>query len=146
LRTEPLKGMVVGAFVRGLSMRHVESLCEEAGLGKLSKSAAARICTELRERFVAFGRRDLYDIRLVTLFLDAIYLPVRPHGPKEGMLCAWGFTENGERALAALSVPRVIQKRSRACPSGPRAGRSPSPSGGASTDGNGGRAASSSGT
>jgi hypothetical protein len=46
-RTEPLKGMVVGAFVRGLSMRDVESLCDEAGLGKLSKWAAARICTEL---------------------------------------------------------------------------------------------------
>ena len=37
LRTEPLKAMVVGAFVRGLSMRDVESLCDEAGRGKLSK-------------------------------------------------------------------------------------------------------------
>ena len=34
LRTRPLEAMVVGAFVRGLSMRDVESLCEEAGLGK----------------------------------------------------------------------------------------------------------------
>jgi hypothetical protein len=33
LRTEPLKAMVIGAFVRGLSMRDVESLCEQAGLG-----------------------------------------------------------------------------------------------------------------
>ena len=32
LATEPLKAMVVGAFVRGLSLRDVESLCEEAGL------------------------------------------------------------------------------------------------------------------
>ena len=30
LATEPLKAMVVGAFVRGLSLRDVESLCEEA--------------------------------------------------------------------------------------------------------------------
>ena len=44
LRTEPLKAMVIGAFVRGLSMRDVESLCEKAGLGKLSKSTASRIC------------------------------------------------------------------------------------------------------
>ena len=51
LRTEPLKALVIGAFVRGLSMRDVESLCEEAGLGKLSKSTASRICEELRERF-----------------------------------------------------------------------------------------------
>jgi hypothetical protein len=26
--------LVVGAFVRGLSMRDVEALCEQAGLGK----------------------------------------------------------------------------------------------------------------
>ena len=32
LRTEPLRALVIGAFVRGLSMRDVESLCEQAGL------------------------------------------------------------------------------------------------------------------
>ncbi len=30
---EPLKALVIGAFVRGLSMRDVESLCEQAGSG-----------------------------------------------------------------------------------------------------------------
>src|SRR5437667_1194611 len=103
LRTQPLEAMVVGAFVRGLSMRDVESLCEEAGLGKLSKSTASRICSELRERFEAFRRRDLYEIKLVALFLDAIFLNVRPNGPKEGVLCAWGFTESGDRVLIAVS-------------------------------------------
>jgi hypothetical protein len=78
LRAEPLKAMVVGAFVRGVSMRDVESLCEQAGLGKLSKSTAARICSELRERFQAFQRRHLYEVQLVALFLDAIYLAVGP--------------------------------------------------------------------
>ena len=63
LRTEPLRAMVIGAFVRGLSMRDVESLCEKAGLGKLSKSTAARICSELRERFEQFKRRDLTTCR-----------------------------------------------------------------------------------
>jgi transposase-like protein len=43
LRTEPLKALVIGAFVRGRSMRDVESLCEQAGLGKLSKSTASRM-------------------------------------------------------------------------------------------------------
>jgi putative transposase len=81
LRTDPLKALIVGAFVRGLSMRDIESLCEEAGLGKTSKSTVARICSELHERFEAFCRRSLYDINLVVLFLDAIYLPVRPSGP-----------------------------------------------------------------
>jgi transposase-like protein len=104
LRTEPLKAMVIGAFVRGLSMRDVESLCDQAGLGKLSKSAAARVCAELRERFEAFQRRDLYDIQLAALFLDATFLSVRPDGPKEGVLVAWGFTEDGERVLLAVML------------------------------------------
>ena len=90
LRTDPLKALVIGGFVRGLSMRDVESLCEEAGVGKTSRSTIARICAELHERFQAFCRRSLYDVNLVVLFLDAIYLPVRPSGPKEGVVCAGG--------------------------------------------------------
>ena len=96
--------MVIGAFVRGLSMRDVESLCEKAGMGKLSKSTVAKICEELRERFEQFRRRDLYGIRLVALFLDATYLAVRPDGPKEGVLVAWGFTDEGERGLLAVML------------------------------------------
>ncbi len=64
LRTDPLKALVIGAFVRGLSMRDIESLCEEAGLGKTSRSTVARICAELHERFQAFSRRSLYDVNL----------------------------------------------------------------------------------
>jgi transposase-like protein len=104
LRTEPLKALVIGAFVRGLSMRDVESLCEQAGLGKLSKSTASRICEELRERYEAFKRRDLYGVNLVALFLDATFVSVRPSGPKEGVLVAWGFTEEGERVLLAVTL------------------------------------------
>jgi putative transposase len=104
LRTEPLRAMVIGAFVRGLSMRDVESLCAKAGLGKLSKSTAARICQELRERFEQFQRRDLYEIRLAALFMDAVFLSVRPDGPKEGVLVAWGFTEEGERVLLSVML------------------------------------------
>jgi putative transposase len=104
LRTDPLKALVIGGFVRGLSMRDVESLCEEAGLGRTSKSTVATICAELHERFEAFCRRSLYDVNLVVLFLDAIYLPVRPSGPKEGVICAWGITENGSRELVSVRL------------------------------------------
>jgi putative transposase len=95
--------MVIGAFV-GPSMRDVESLCEQAGLGKLSKSTASRICSERRERFAAFQRRDLYDIHLAALFVDAIFLSIRRDGPKEGVLVARGFTEEGERVLPAVML------------------------------------------
>ena len=104
LRTEPLRAMVIGAFVRGLSMRDIEALCAEAGLGSLSKATASRICQELRERYEHFKRRDLYDVQMVALFLDAVFLPVRPDGPKEGVLVAWGFTEDGERVLLAVML------------------------------------------
>jgi transposase-like protein len=104
LRTQPLRAMVIGAFVRGLSMRDIEALCEQAGLGKLSKSTASRICEELRERFEQFKRRDLYGVQLAALFLDAVFLPVRPDGPKEGVLVAWGFTEHGERVLLSVML------------------------------------------
>ncbi|MDQ3632398.1 MAG: IS256 family transposase [Actinomycetota bacterium] len=104
LATEPLRALVVGAFVRGLSMRDVESLCEEAGLGQVSKSTASRICKELRDRFRAFRARELSGVRLVALFCDAIYLPVRPSGAKEGVLCAWGITEAGDRVLLSVAL------------------------------------------
>ena len=44
LRTDPLKALIIGGFVRGLSMRDVESLCEEAGLARTSKSKVAKVC------------------------------------------------------------------------------------------------------
>jgi putative transposase len=80
-------------------MRDIESLCEKAGLGKLSKSTASRICEELRGRFEQFKARSLYEVQLAALFLDAVFLPVRPEDPKEGVLVAWGFT--AKRASAS---------------------------------------------
>jgi putative transposase len=85
-------------------MRDVESMCEKAGMGKLPKSTVSKICEELRERFDAFKRRDLYGVNLVALFLDATFLAVRPDGPKEGVLVAWGFTEQGERVLLQVML------------------------------------------
>jgi transposase-like protein len=58
----------------------------------------------LRERFEAFKRRDLYEVHLAALFLDAVFLSVRRDGPKEGVLVAWGFTEEGERVLLGVML------------------------------------------
>src|SRR5205085_12485341 len=32
------------------------------------------------------------------------YLPVRRSGPKEGVICAWGITETGARALVSVRL------------------------------------------
>ncbi len=99
IRTRPLEALVIGAYVRGLSDRDIESLAREAGLGTISKTTVSTICRELRDRYRAFRARSLGEVRLLVLMLDAIYLPVRPDGPKEGVLVAWGFTTDGERVL-----------------------------------------------
>jgi transposase-like protein len=99
IRTRPLEALVIGAYVRGLSDRDIEDLAHEAGLGQLSKSSVSRLCGELRDRYRAFRARSLADVRLLALFLDAIYLPVRPEGPREGVLVAWGFDLDGGRVL-----------------------------------------------
>jgi len=99
IRTRPLEVLIIGAYVRGLSDRDIESLLKEAGLGKVSRSTASRVCQELRDRYRAFRARSLAEINLLVLFLDAIYLPTRPSGAKEGVLVAWGYTESGERVL-----------------------------------------------
>lgn len=104
VRTRPLEALVIGAYVRGLSDRDIESLAREAGLGTISKSAVSGVCRELRDRYRAFRARSLAEIRLLSLMLDAIYLPVRPDGPKEGVLVAWGFTTEGQRVLLDVAL------------------------------------------
>ncbi len=99
VRTRPLEALVIGAYVRGLSDRDIESLAREAGLGSISKTAVSTVCRELRDRYRAFRAKSLAEIRLLSLMLDAIYLPTRPDGPKEGVLVAWGFTTDGTRVL-----------------------------------------------
>ena len=104
VRTRPLEALVIGAYVRGLSDRDVESLAKEAGLGTISRTTVSTICRELRDRYRAFRARSLGEVRLLALFLDAIYLPVRPDGPKEGVLVAWGFTTEGTRVLLDVTL------------------------------------------
>jgi len=104
VRTRPLEALVIGAYVRGLSDRDIESLAREAGLGTISKTTVSGICRDLRDRYRAFRVRSLAEVRLLSLMLDAIYLPVRPEGPKEGVLVAWGFTTDGERVLLDVTL------------------------------------------
>ena len=104
IRTRPLEALIIGGYVRGLSDRDIESLMQEAGLGQVSKSTASRICRELRARYKAFCARSLAELELLALFLDAIYLPTRPSGDKEGVLVAWGYTTLGKRVLVAVRL------------------------------------------
>ena len=77
VRTRPLEALVIGAYVRGLSDRDIESLMDEAGLGHLSKNTASQLCRELRARYAAFCAKSLADVELLALFLDAVYCAPR---------------------------------------------------------------------
>jgi hypothetical protein len=85
-------------------MRDVESLYEKAGLPKLSKSTASRICEELggalRRSSAATCTRSTWRRRSST----RSFCPSAAMGPKEGVLVAWGFTEAGERVLLSVML------------------------------------------
>jgi putative transposase len=104
VRIRPLEALIIGGYVRGLSDRDIESLAEEAELGHVSKTTVSRICRELRDRYAAFCNKSLADLNVMALFLDAVYLPTRPSGQKEGVLVAWGYTTEGKRALVAVRL------------------------------------------
>jgi len=92
--------LVIGAFVRGLSMRDVESLCEKGRPREALEVHRAADLHRAARALEQFKRRDLYDVHLGRVCSSiAVFLSVRPDGPKEGVLVAWGFTEQGERVL-----------------------------------------------
>jgi transposase-like protein len=74
-RTHALEALIILGFLRGLSVRDVEALLEEAlGERVVGKSTVARICQDTRERYRAWCERRLDEHDLVYLYLDAIYL------------------------------------------------------------------------
>jgi len=105
-RTHALEALVVCSFLRGLSVRDVEAALEEAFDGPVvSKSTVARICASTRERYRAWCEHSLAEHDLVYLFLDAIYLKLRPDDtPAEGVLVAWGVTLEGRKVLLGLKL------------------------------------------
>ncbi len=105
-RTHALETLVVCSFLRGLSVRDVEAALEEAFEGPVvSKSTVSRICADTRERYRAWCGRRLDEHDLVYLFLDAVYLKLRPDDTAaEGVLVAWGVTLAGRKVLVGLQL------------------------------------------
>jgi putative transposase len=105
-RTHALEALIILGFLRGLSVRDVEALLEEAlGEQVVGKSTVARICQDTRERYRAWCERDLSAHDLVYCYLDAIYLKLRPDDePAEGVLVAWGLTLEGQKVLGCSSA------------------------------------------
>lgn len=118
-RTHALKALIILGFLRGLSVRDVEALLEEAlGEQVVGKSTVARVCQDTRARYRAWCERRLDEFDLIYRYLDAIYLKLRPDDePAEGVLVAWGLTLEGQKVLLGLQLG-----------SRPRAGKVAAPS------------------
>ncbi len=105
-RTHALEALVVCSFLRGLSVRDVEAaLAETFEEPVISKSTVARVCRDTAERYRRWCERRLSEHDVVYLFLDAIYLKLRPSDePAEGVLVAWGVTLEGQKVLLGLAL------------------------------------------
>jgi putative transposase len=105
-RTHALEALVICSFLRGLSVRDIEAALEETFEAPVvSKSTVSRICKRSREHYLAWCGRRLDEHDLVYLFLDAVYLKLRPDdAPAEGVLCAWGVTIEGRKVLLGLQL------------------------------------------
>lgn len=104
--SDALGRLVKEMYVRGLSTRDVEGMFLDAlGHQVLSRSGVSRIASQLQADFDSWRRRDLCELKLVYLFLDAIYLALRQGtDEKEGVLCAYGILENGKKVLLHLAL------------------------------------------
>jgi putative transposase len=105
-RTHALESLVISGFLRGLSTRDVEAALEEVFEEPIaSKSTVSRICEDTRERYRRWCGRCLEGHDIVYLFLDAIYLKMRPEDqPAEGVLVCWGVTLEGRKVLLGLAL------------------------------------------
>lgn len=104
--SDALGRLVRAMYVRGLSTRDVEGMFLEAlGEQVLSRSGVSRVASQLQADFDAWRKRDLSGLRVVYLFLDAIYLVLRQGSDeKEGVLCAYGILESGKKVLLHLAL------------------------------------------
>jgi putative transposase len=105
-RTHSLESLVISGFLRGLSTRDVEAALQEVFEEPIaSKSTVSRICEDTRERYRQWCRRRLEAHDIVYVFLDAIYLKLRPDDtPSEGVLVCWGVTLEGRKILLGLAL------------------------------------------
>jgi transposase-like protein len=111
--SEVLERLVSEMYARGLSTRDVEDAFRDAtGQLLISKSAVSEITDRLWEDYQGFISRDLSEIAVEYLFVDAIFESLRRHGAKEALLVAWCIASDGRKYLLHLAVGN---KESQAC-------------------------------
>lgn len=99
-----LLGVVMEAYVNGVSVRKVDRLVTELGI-HMSKDQVSRICRDLDVQVKAFRERPL-EGRFPYLWLDAKFLKVRggPHVFSKALMVAYAVHETGRREVIGIQV------------------------------------------
>jgi putative transposase len=107
---QALLGVVMEAYVNGVSTGKVDRLVEQLGVHGMSKSTVSRICSELDTRVEAFRNRPL-EGAYPYLWLDARVERVRDGDAglvrQKALLVAYGVHETGRREVIGLAVGEV---------------------------------------
>lgn len=105
-RTNALESLVIAGYVRGLSTRDVEAALADA-LGEqaaLSRSTVSRICSAIKDEFDAWKQRDLSEVELEYLYLDACHFRYHQGARSEPVMCARGITADGKPVFLSLAA------------------------------------------
>jgi transposase-like protein len=99
-----LLGVVMEAYVNGVSTRKVDHLVSELGI-RMSKDQVSRICRELDGQVEAFRTRPL-EGAYPYLWLDAKHLKVRDRGNvhSKALMVAFAVHESGRREVIGIEI------------------------------------------
>lgn len=105
-RSTRLLELIPLLYVKGMSQRDIEAaLIDALGVEGTGRSVITEVCRSLRGDFARWQERDLSEHRLLYLFLDGIYLRLRPEDKgKVAVLCAYGILWNGQKVLLHLAI------------------------------------------
>jgi transposase-like protein len=105
-RSKRLMELIPLLYVKGMSQRDIEEALSTAlGVEQSGRNVVTDVCRNLRSAFEAWQNRDLSSEEIVYLFLDGLYLDLRPEDKgKIAALCAYGIRWDGKKALLHLAV------------------------------------------
>jgi putative transposase len=89
-RSSRLLELVPMLYVKGMSQRDIEeALVEALGVEATGRSVINEVCRSLRGDFERWQDRDLSEFHVLYLFLDGIYMKLRPEDKRKvAVLCA----------------------------------------------------------
>jgi transposase-like protein len=106
-KLKEFQNTIADLYVNGVSTRKVKkALKASAGAdAKITKSTVSRVAKRVREEFAEWKKRDLSELKVVYLFLDAIRIGIRLDGAKkQAVLVAYGVMDDGSFAPISIGV------------------------------------------